>query len=190
MAGIVKQARDLTGKTFGKLIVLRANGIKPKRGILWLCMCECGHTFNVLGSSLRGGQQACRACSRKGINNIGSGVAAFNNIYASYRSGANRRGIAFELSKEEFKGLITQDCFYCGVSPTCVKSGKEIYGEFIYNGIDRVDNSKGYIIDNCVPCCKFCNIAKRDLSQKEFIRKILQTADHIRATGLDKLIEE
>ncbi len=29
-----------------------------------------------------------------------------------------------------------------------------------YNGIDRVDNSKGYILSNCKPCCGHCNYIK------------------------------
>jgi hypothetical protein len=41
--------------------------------------------------------------------------------------------------------------------------------EYAYNGIDRVDNFKGYEIDNCVPCCYICNYAKRDMSKDQFL---------------------
>jgi hypothetical protein len=37
------------------------------------------------------------------------------------------------------------------------------------SGIDRVDSNKGYTIDNCVPCCKTCNLAKAELSQRDFL---------------------
>jgi len=37
-----------------------------------------------------------------------------------------------------------------------------------YNGIDRIDNLKGYLKNNIVPCCKFCNTAKSSMSQTEF----------------------
>ena len=36
------------------------------------------------------------------------------------------------------------------------------------NGLDRVDSSKGYTIDNVVPCCAICNTAKNKMTQKEF----------------------
>lgn len=36
------------------------------------------------------------------------------------------------------------------------------------NGIDRVDNSLGYILSNVVSCCKICNYMKKDLSEQEF----------------------
>ena len=37
------------------------------------------------------------------------------------------------------------------------------------NGIDRVNNNLGYSKSNCVACCTFCNYAKSDHSQEEFI---------------------
>lgn len=39
---------------------------------------------------------------------------------------------------------------------------------YINNGIDRIDNNKGYTIDNVVPCCKMCNQAKNDYTLQEF----------------------
>lgn len=40
---------------------------------------------------------------------------------------------------------------------------------YIANGIDRVDSSKGYTKENCIPCCRPCNVAKLDRTQEEFI---------------------
>lgn len=56
----------------------------------------------------------------------------------------------FELTKEQFYNLISQPCYYCG------DKEKE------FNGIDRIDSQKGYIIDNCVTCCEYCNKMKLD----------------------------
>jgi 2-iminoacetate synthase ThiH len=45
----------------------------------------------------------------------------------------------------------------------------------IYNGIDRVDNDKGYLLNNCVGACKFCNFAKKQsdlIGFKEWIDRI------------------
>ena len=36
-------------------------------------------------------------------------------------------------------------------------------------GIDRGDNSKGYLPENLVPCCKGCNRAKSTRSPREFV---------------------
>jgi len=58
------------------------------------------------------------------------------------------------ISEEEFSELVKQECYYCGKKGT--------------NGIDRVDNLQGYVLSNCVPCCKHYNYVKGDLSIKDF----------------------
>lgn len=83
----------------------------------------------------------------------------FNGKLLSYKREAKKRGIEWLLSDEEFKDFWGKDCYYCG---------SKILGV----GIDRVDNSKGYIIDNTVPCCCQCNIIKMDYTYEEFIDKI------------------
>jgi len=47
--------------------------------------------------------------------------------------------------------------------------------EWAHNGIDRIDSSKGYTIDNCVSCCTECNYAKHEMSvdeYKSFIQRV------------------
>ena len=58
------------------------------------------------------------------------------------------------ISEKKFNLIALNDCHYCG------KKGP--------NGTDRVDNSKGYMKTNCVPCCKHCNYVKGDLSITDF----------------------
>ena len=50
------------------------------------------------------------------------------------------------------------------------KDDKECIKEepFKYNGIDRINNSKGYTIDNCVPCCFMCNYSKNNHSLSDW----------------------
>ncbi len=66
--------------------------------------------------------------------------------------------------------MIFDNCYYCGASPSNVmhySNGKKIIT--YYTGVDRVDNSKGYIPGNCVPACGFCNKAKNNQSLEEFL---------------------
>ena len=44
------------------------------------------------------------------------------------------------------------------------------YKPLAYNGLDRVDNSRGYEPSNVVPCCRRCNRAKDDMSSQEFMK--------------------
>ena len=68
-----------------------------------------------------------------------------------YQYEARKNNYEWSLTFDEFQNLITQPCKYCGDS-----SG----GENCYRGIDRINNSLGYTLQNCVPCCKLCNLMK------------------------------
>lgn len=46
---------DLTGKSYGKLTVLRRDGYLGKE-IAWLCRCECGAEVRIRGNNLRAGR--------------------------------------------------------------------------------------------------------------------------------------
>jgi hypothetical protein len=39
-------------------------------------------------------------------------------------------------------------------------------------GLDRIDSSKGYSIENVRPCCKLCNQAKNNLTEVEFLNLV------------------
>ena len=97
------------------------------------------------------------------------GKACFNNLYNQYRSGAKIRNLDFNLTKEECHYLFQQNCFYCNALPNNIYRKSGSAGEYIYNGIDRIDSKLGYQIDNVVPCCKVCNYAKRDMPISEFL---------------------
>ena len=47
------------------------------------------------------------------------------------------------------------------------------HSKFIYNGIDRIDNSKGYEKYNSVSCCEKCNRMKNILGKAEFIKQCI-----------------
>ena len=83
-----------------------------------------------------------------------------------YRRKAASRGIQFELTEEEFFALTSSDCFYCGEKPSRTNKASDRYGHYVYNGVDRVDNSVGYATANCVPCCANCNYKKSAVTRQ------------------------
>lgn len=78
---------------------------------------------------------------------------------------ARQRGLEWTLTPIEAYRLITDDCLYHGGASGWPNTR---------NGIDRVDNTKGYHIDNCVTCCTYCNSAKMGRSLEEFIDWVKQ----------------
>jgi hypothetical protein len=45
-------------------------------------------------------------------------------------------------------------------------------------GIDRKDNTKGYVLENSLPCCYLCNRAKGDKPYEEFILWVVRLAQY------------
>jgi hypothetical protein len=86
------------------------------------------------------------------------GVVA-NCMLNAIRKNAAKRNKAWELSATEAFNLFTSKCHYCDAD-----AGFPVRR----NGIDRVDNSRGYTASNCVPCCKYCNAGKADRTLSEF----------------------
>ena len=173
----------LIGKKFERWFILdfiEYRGKKCKQ--YWLCLCDCGKIVEVRGDGLCNGTSRSCGCLKNeefGLRTRGNklrrkayGEAALNTIYGSYKIGAKKRNHEFDLSKNEFKRLISKNCYYCDKKPKQIRKQKDTYGEYIYNGIDRVNNKLGYNKKNCVTCCKFCNIMKLDLTQKEFYKHI------------------
>lgn len=61
--GCVTTLKDMTGKRFGRLTVLKLAEIRTEA--MWLCRCDCGELTTVAGSELRkGGTKSC-GCGRK-----------------------------------------------------------------------------------------------------------------------------
>jgi hypothetical protein len=83
-------------------------------------------------------------------------------MYHTYQASAAKKNRDFNLSINDFEILAQGNCNYCGVEP--IKEYKVCYSKtgetYKCNGIDRVDSSKGYTLENCVSCCTKCNIAK------------------------------
>ena len=88
------------------------------------------------------------------INNI-------NLQYGVYSRCAGDKNLDFEISQEEFNKIVKEPCHYCN-----------IIQERGFNGVDRLDSNTGYVMDNCVSCCKTCNYMKCSLSADVFLKRI------------------
>lgn len=98
--------------------------------------------------------------------------------FIQYRYNARKRGIQFRLSFSEFVAYWRRPCFYCGYPIRTI-------------GLDRINNSKGYILGNIRACCLWCNRTKSDLSERQFfdycLRVVLARMLRMRALRREKL---
>lgn len=164
------------GMKFGQLTLIEKytkKGTKQKY-TYFKCKCDCGNLSESLWLNIRSGAtKSCGCLVKKNGNNwrLEPGISVFNSIFSNYKGNAKRRNIEFNLTKKQFEEIINQNCNYCGDPP---KEGWSRFnnGNYIYNGVDRIDNTKGYILENCAPCCKFCNTMKLDKTIDEFLKQV------------------
>lgn len=114
-------------------------------------------------------------------------VSSGKKMFWSYTRDSNDN-----ITFEQFFALSQQNCEYCGLQPSLCynmagsKKGQcnwseyqKSNGEFIYNTLDRVNSNKGHVIDNVVPCCYDCNVAKSDWSLEEFVAHNARQFTHL-----------
>jgi hypothetical protein len=167
--------KPMIGIKFGKLTPIEISGKEKNGQYIYNCICDCGKTFIARGRILRsGGIKSC-GCSRM----LEKGQAAFNRLLRTYKYCAKNRNLNFSLSDNEFENLINKNCYYCDTPPTQNSKGRNYNGTYFYNGIDRVDNCKGYCLENCVTCCKYCNYSKTDRNIEDFKEWIKKCYDKL-----------
>lgn len=101
-----------------------------------------------------------------------SGLAAAKDLYSRYKINANNKNHAWKINFKQFLFLTKNNCHYCGLEPATILTRKQCNGNYTYNGIDRLDNSNGYSLDNSVTCCKYCNFLKGTLPIFEWQNKL------------------
>lgn len=170
------------GKKYNMITVIDIAGVRELgKGIhtykctLFKCQCDCGKIIVKTSVSLKN-NISC-GCHFYNEKRLSYGESSLNRAYRQYRRHAKDKNRNIELTKEEFRDISQKDCYYCGSSPSNISKDHRSYGEFIYNGIDRVDNNLGYTLDNCVPCCIICNKAKSGMSQYKFLNWIKKLTD-------------
>lgn len=163
-------AKTKLGQTInGMLVVAETPGVGPRGshtvGTYTVRCSECGFETTMLKSAIGNLSRArvpCRKCRERSFSRTPEG-----SMYARYKINARGRGISFDLTEEEFAGLLSNTCTYCG------GEGQERWNNSRtdsknYCGLDRVDSSGPYAANNCVPCCYDCNKAKSNMPEERF----------------------
>lgn len=175
--------KDEIGNKYGKLIVLKRADNSKFGTARWECICGCGNLVTVNAGTLRNGQTKSCGCLISEVNHKRrSGDAVFRKLYQSIKTYSKKKNIPFDLTLTDIKSITQQKCKYCGREPYLEKSAY-MYARYndtkykdeveIMNGIDKIIPEKGYVLENCVPCCKYCNRAKSDLLPEEFKNLII-----------------
>jgi hypothetical protein len=176
-------AVNLAGRRFGRLTPVMDVGTAG-RTRLWRCSCDCGKTVNKRSSQLLQGRAASCGCLRADVArarvSLPAGESGFNALFRHYVAGAERRGLPFWLTREQFRALTSASCHYCGVAPGATSRIPKGSAGYTYNGVDRKNNRLGYDSENAVPCCRRCNFFKGSMDESEFLKTVSTIAIHRR----------
>ena len=182
--------KDRTGNKYGRLTVISHAGKDHRNKHLWLCLCDCGNEKVIVSDNLSSGKSNSCGClkaeflARKG-NQYGlyeDREKALLKVQYSHLKRRNvNKGFAETMSFNVFSRLSKSPCNYCGleyskeIEDRLSESKKQKrLSDYVLkcNGIDRIDSSKGYTVENSVACCKYCNTAKNTMSVDEFLKWI------------------
>jgi len=188
----MRRAANIIGERFHRLVVKEQFGKDNQNNATWTCECDCGNITNTPTTyRLKSGKTKSCGClnieTRKayakkhlaGHNKLAGGEANRNAYFYRYKKDARLRGYEFDLSLGEFSELTVKNCHYCNTPPTKVIHYPGTNGDYLCNGIDRVNNKHGYLINNCVPCCMQCNFSKGSLTNIEFFSWIRSVYDNM-----------
>ena len=148
--------KDLTGQRFGRLVVIRREGVTPQRLATWLCRCDCGNETVVDGWSLRSGNTKSCICLKneavkERFTTHGQCLSRLHGVWKGMKERCSNpqhnryhryggRGITVcDEWRNDFQA------FY----DWAMANG---YNKDAFRGqctIDRIDNDKGYSPDNC-----------------------------------------
>jgi len=134
---------------------------RSKRKLPQLALCtECDATFEKINQVT-----TCPECTPTEEEYRVAYRDSIKGRWQMYKSGAKKRGIEYLLTIQDVTNLWQQPCRYCGDDIATV-------------GIDRVDSSKAYSLDNVVPCCSRCNEMKMAETKEDWINQMKQILRH------------
>jgi len=174
------------GDVVGNLEIKGLSGTSKSGTRLYSVLCLlCGSVTDKRLQTIEMAQSCGCMQSKRDRRVVGSGRRSaegtrveINNLISIYKSNARKRGVFFDLTYTQFETLVDGECYFCGDTGgnTLRKRGYNVYS---YTGIDRVDNSVGYLPSNCVSCCSWCNRAKNNGALANFVDKCKKIASRI-----------
>lgn len=88
----------------------------------------------------------------------------FATSYSKKLRQITTREIEFQITEDQFNFISNFPCYLCG----------KLNSVSHKNGIDRLDNNKGYLIDNCLACCAECNWLKHVNNVNDLINMMIK----------------
>jgi hypothetical protein len=140
---------DLTGKRFGRLIVISISEKKKSNHIHWICKCDCGNITHPSGNSLKAQlTKSCGCLNKETYLTFKHGLRNTDE----YKIWLGIKQRCYNAKRKEYKN-------YGGIGILMCDSWKNNPVQFIkdvgirpskLHSLERVKNNLGYSKENCI----------------------------------------
>jgi hypothetical protein len=180
--------KDLTGKKFGRLTVLKYHATISRRA-MWECECECGKRSIVRGGHLIAG--ATKSCGCLGKENAskakikhGDTIGEHSRLYGVWQNMKNRCNNTNLKGYKDYGGRGITVCdewlnSYSSFKEWAVANG---YDDSAPRGkctIDRIDNDGNYEPSNCRFVDSFVQVSNQRPRKTRRVEQMTIEGDHI-----------
>lgn len=147
----MKKCIDLSGKKFGKLLVCNrcSDYIQPngQHKVMYECLCDCGNTVVTRADYIKNGHtQSCGCLQGINLRKHGKGNTRIYEIWCNIKTRC------YNKSNKRYLDYGGRGITVCD---EWLHDFQAFYDWSMANGyrddltIDRIDNNKGYLPDNC-----------------------------------------
>lgn len=151
---------NLTGKKFGRLVVLKRAGSTAKKKATWFCRCDCGNEIIAIGSNLSSGNTTSCGCFDREINSIvhsthgGNRPGKRERLYSVWLNMKARCTIPARADYKHYGGRGISVCEewahdYARFREWAFANGYDPEAPPYVCTIDRIDVNGNYCPDNC-----------------------------------------
>lgn len=190
-------AENFQGQTFNQLTVLGPSETQSERSTKrkWLdvmCRCACGTVKSrPLQEVVKGNVKSCGCLSGQAVAKLkldsqpamsaaprrrpATQAPAQPKVnvrplmklrYDDFTKKSRSRGMVNTLTFDQWMELVTAPCWYTGRPPERRQTSR---GEITCHGLDRLDNTKGYTLDNVITSCSEVNVIRGNIKQATFL---------------------
>lgn len=142
--------KDLTGKRFGRWVVLKRGGYDSWKNLKWLCRCDCGTEREVLGLSLRNGTSlSCGCIQKETAHSLGTHYMTKTRLYKIWENIHSR---CLNPKNDSFYKYGARGVSLCEEWKNSFESFRDWALSNGYRDdltIDRIDNDGNYEPSNC-----------------------------------------
>lgn len=141
---------DLTGKRFGRYLVLNRDVRENKRKIWWNCICDCGTEKAVIGEHLKDGRVKSCGCWKGQAGSEHLKTHGMSKI-PEYKTWLRMRHRCYNVNNQDYKDYGLRGITVCD---EWLNDFPRFYSDMgrkptEHHSIDRINNDSGYSPQNC-----------------------------------------